>query len=232
MQFSAFVRHVEFHECPVISQETAAARCRKELEFARALERLDRRSRGMNHTKDFTVYLDKDRAEFPTKHLPARPAITSGPSAAWPSEPEVIRRSDFPELTMREYRDENNDIPDLLTGTGTSATHGKEGENHWASAQSHFLDASPAQTPTQEQTMQLQVFKKQEHDDEWQREERAMTRARGLVRADPDDPRGQNFDPKRLYCPYTKLYKCPRCKKGRVKNLSRSHVPTSRAEEC
>lgn len=223
MQFSAFVRHVEFHECPVISQETAAARCRKELEFARALERLDRRNRGMNRTKDFTVYLDKGRGDFPTKHLPARPAITSGSSAAWPSEPEVSSESGFPELTTPEYHAVNNDIPDLLTGEDTDTMHSKEGENPWVSAQSHLLDTSPAPTSTQEQMMQLQVFNEQEHNDEWQREERAMTRARGLVRADPDDPRGQNFDPKRLLCPYTKLYKCPRCKKGRVISF-RSHV--------
>lgn len=214
MQFSAFVRHVEFHECPVIFQETVAARCQKELDFARALERIDRKSRGEIRAKDFSVYLGSDRETFPTNHLPARPAITSGPSAPWPSEARVPGKSDFPRLPTREYHHGNNDTPDLLTGEETNTLHGKEGENPWALSQPHFDDSSPEQKPRQEQMMQLQLFNNQETEDAWQREEKAMTRARGLVRADPNDPRGDNFDPERLFCPYTKLYKCPRCRKG------------------
>lgn len=165
VQFSAFVHHVEFHECPIISQDTAAARCQKELDFARALERIDRMGRGINRTKDFTTYLGGDREHPPTNHLPARSAITNWTSDPWPSE------------------------------------------NPWASVQTGLK-------PMQEQIMQLQLFDKQDTDNEWHREEQAMTRARGVVQADPDDPKGRDFDPKRLFCPYTKLYKCPRCKKG------------------
>lgn len=172
VQFSAFVYHVEFHECPVIHQETAAARCQKELDFARALERIDRMSRGMTRSKDFTIYLDGDHRDDPTNHLPARPAITNGPSDTWPCE------------------------------------------NPWALSHTQAPNAPSSLDSTQEQMMELQLSENREDESEWQRQEKAMTRARGVVQADPDDPKGRDFDPKRLFCPYTKMYKCPRCKKG------------------
>ncbi|KAJ4389069.1 hypothetical protein N0V93_006531 [Gnomoniopsis smithogilvyi] len=173
VHFSAFVHHVEFHECPVISQQTAAARCQKELDFARALERIDRMGSGMNRAKDFTIYLDGDRTSIPTNHLPARSAITVGASDPWPTEDPLV------------------------------------------SPQTQVPNASHGLKPTQEHVTQMKLFEEQENDNgnEWQREEKAMTRARELVQADPDDPKGRNFDPKRHFCVYTKMYKCPRCKK-------------------
>lgn len=213
MHFSAFVHHVEFHECPVISQETAAARCQKELDFARALERIDRVGRGANRTKDFTLYLDGDRGSAPTHHLPARPVITNGPSAPWPSEIDIVDRSELTVVSTRQYYDENNNIPDLLTGKENTSLLGKEGEDPRASPQPHFTDTHPAQMSEPEQMMQLHLAS-QRHENQWQKEEKAMIRARGVVQADLNDPRGRNFDPQRLFCPYTKMYKCPRCKKG------------------
>lgn len=213
VHFSTFVRHVEFHECPVISQETAAARCQKELDFARTLERIDRMGHGVNRVKDFTVYLGGGRESPPADHLPARLATANQSSSPWPSDIEALDKSEFPEWPSHECHYASTNVPGLVTGKEINPLHGQEAKDPRASAQNHFLIALPAQNSTQEQVMHLQLLRK-ESDSEWQKEEKAMTRARGVVKADANDFRGRGFDPKRSFCPYTKLYKCPRCRKG------------------
>lgn len=200
VHFSAFVRHVEFHECPVISSNTAAARCEKELEFAKALEVLDRKGQGKNRIKDFSVYLNQgDRS---TNHLPARPVVDNGQSF----EAQVPQQSDFPRLPKADFHAGGSKVPDLLTGNENQPL--EEHAGRWASDGNLFPDAPPAQGLTTDQMMEMQAL--------WAREDRArddkaMAKARGVVTADPNDPTGPNFHPKSMYCPYTKTYKCPIC---------------------
>lgn len=205
------MRHVEFHDCPFISKDDAAARCQKELDFARALERLDRQGQGTNRMKDFSIFLDRVDTAEQQPDQPARLAIESGPSAAWPDDipAAVPNQSDFPRLGHNEYRHGGAKVPDLLTGDENNPLDGKEGVNSWAGGANPFANAPPAQRPTYEQTMQLEALWRNE---DREREEKAMVRAQGVIKSDPRDPEAPDFDENQLYCRFTKSYKCPICK--------------------
>lgn len=208
--FSAFVRHIEFHECPVISHADAAARCQKELEFARALESIDRVGKGVNRQKDFSLDLGL-QLDQPAGHLPARPAIDNRPSGPWPSDKVEVQLQDpqgsaFPMLPLAQYRHGDSHGPDLLTGDENNPLHGREDENAWGSNNRLFPDAPPVQRPTDQQ---MQVLLLNEERERETRENRAMVRARGVLTSDPQDPKGPDFHPSNLFNKWTKLYKCP-----------------------
>lgn len=149
--------------------------------------------RGLVRLKDFSIFLGQS-GDVP-KHLSA---------GAVP----VPQQLDFPRLPNAEFRYGGSKVPDLLTGDGDDHLDGNNG--HWSSDQALFFpNAPPAQRPTYEQTMQLQRLQDREDED---REEKALTKARGVVKSDPRDPTGPDFHPESTYCKYTKTYKCPLCK--------------------
>lgn len=204
--FSGFVQHIESNLCPKISQEnaTAADRFKMSLEFVKGLEELDKESGKPYRPKDFSQFLGSERE-------PAeRVSWTGAPSNPWdnqsaedwvPSPFDASEKSEFLRMTHREYLYGNTDIPDLLTGDDNDRLDRKQDVNLWASEKSLFPNAPSAQRPTSKQLDQLQVDRSL-----------AVTRARNNFQLDVDDPNSPQFNADKYFNPYTRKYKCPKCR--------------------
>lgn len=209
-KYSGFIKHIECTECPKITQENAAARCKKSLEFAKALGKLDAQRPELltlKGPKDFGPYLGGDPE--PIKPISQAPVETSPwctqDSSAWGSSgAEAPSGKDFPTLGQPGHRSEPSETfgPRNRNKIARPEQQQQQATNAWSSttapAKTLFPNAAPAQAPTQEQLESLRA-----HQDV------SVERARA-DHADPDHPSSRYFDAKRYWNAYTKRYKCSR----------------------
>lgn len=209
LKFSSFVQHIEFSQCPKISQQTVVARCQANINFTRGLMARDENS-GIrsNAHNDFTPYLGVTRPSCPPSNWvkPLSHPCQDSNSEGWDSAGyDASKKTDFPRMGHAEYPKGSTSVPDLLIGDDTDHLKGKQGIKPWASKKNLFPNTPAAQRPTSQQLEQLHID-----------QSAAAVHAQNAYNNDIDDPDGPNFNAERYYQAYLRKYKCPKCKKSKT----------------
>lgn len=201
-KISAFVQHIELRQCPKITQQSAAARCQANINFAKSLSMLDKERGETKASKDFSIYLVHD--EQPLQSFWSTEPETSSwaiPTAeGWGPAACAPKTSAHPQMTHQDYRHGNGKVADLLTGRENNPFDGKQGANPWASGKELFPDAAPAQKPTIEQMQRLRF------------DQNAAAEQARHGNTNTNDPTHPRFNADKCFNPFTKKWSCPLCK--------------------